>query len=121
VTTDTTGLYSFATKFKSFDIMFHVLNELPFTPLNRQQLLRKRHIGNDMITFIFQSKQFKGKAFNPSIIRSHFQHVFFIIRPLESLSPKGEQLYRVAVARHKNVLIITIISYYKLITINIIN
>jgi hypothetical protein len=30
--------------------MFHVSTMLPFTPNNRQQLSRKRHIGNDMVS-----------------------------------------------------------------------
>lgn len=34
--------------------MFHVSTLLPFTPTNRKQLLRKRHIGNDIVTIIFQ-------------------------------------------------------------------
>jgi len=36
---DTTGLWSFSTKFKSFDIMYHVLNELPFTTDKQQSVI----------------------------------------------------------------------------------
>lgn len=37
VTTDTTGLFSYATRFRERDIVYHVMNELPFSPNNRQQ------------------------------------------------------------------------------------
>jgi hypothetical protein len=36
------------------EIMFHVSTLLPFTPNNRQQLPRKRYIGNDIVTVVFQ-------------------------------------------------------------------
>lgn len=42
------------------------------------QLLRKRHIGNDIVTIIFQEPG--ALPFTPKNIRSHFQHVFIIIR-----------------------------------------
>lgn len=48
--TDTTGLHSIYTTFNDCEIMFHVSTLLPYTPNNRQQLLRKRHIGNDIVT-----------------------------------------------------------------------
>lgn len=42
------------------------------------QLLRKRHIGNDIVTIVFQEPG--SKPFCPSTIRSHFQHVFLVVR-----------------------------------------
>lgn len=42
------------------------------------QLLRKRHIGNDIVTIIFQEPG--ALPFTPQNIRSHFQHVFVIVR-----------------------------------------
>lgn len=42
------------------------------------QLQRKRHIGNDIVTIVFQdagSEPFSAKA-----IRSQFQHVFIVVR-----------------------------------------
>nr|XP_026655079.1 signal-induced proliferation-associated protein 1-like [Zonotrichia albicollis] len=58
--------------------MFHVSTMLPYTPNNRQQLLRKRHIGNDIVTIIFQEPG--ALPFTPQSVRSHFQHVFIIVR-----------------------------------------
>ena len=52
---DTTGLWSVYTEDnKGNEIMFHVSTLLPFTPNNRQQLPRKRYIGNDIVTVVFQ-------------------------------------------------------------------
>ncbi|XP_054153028.1 signal-induced proliferation-associated 1-like protein 1 [Oppia nitens] len=96
VATDTTGSHAFATTFRDREVVFHVCHELPFSPTNRQQLLRKRHIGNDIVTIVFQSRHFRGPPFQPTAIRSHFQHVFVVVRP----HANG---YRVAVARHKDV------------------
>ena len=44
----------------------------------REQLLRKRHIGNDIVTIIFQEPG--ALPFTPKSIRSQFQHVFIIVR-----------------------------------------
>lgn len=42
------------------------------------QLLRKRHIGNDIVTIVFQEPG--ALPFTPKNIRSHFQHVFIVVR-----------------------------------------
>lgn len=79
--------------------MFHVSTMLPFTPNNKQQLHRKRHIGNDIVTIVFQEPG--AKPFTPKGIRSQFQHVFIIVR---AMSPCTENThYKVAVSRSKDV------------------
>ncbi|KAI6237052.1 Rap ran-GAP domain containing protein [Aphelenchoides besseyi] len=96
---DTTGEYSIYTEYHSHEIMFHVSTMLPFTPNNRQQLSRKRHIGNDMVTVIFQEPG--ALPFSPITVRSHFQHVFIIVRVN---SPCTDNVsYGVAVSRAKDV------------------
>jgi len=75
---DSTGSYSLYSKFQNREIMFHVSTLLPWTPNNKQQLLRKRHIGNDIVTVIFQEPG--AEPFSPKNIRSHFQHVFIVVR-----------------------------------------
>ena len=61
---DQTGKESYYTKFKNYEIMFHVSTLLPFSEGNdsssSQQLARKRHIGNDIITIIFQDEPKEG-------------------------------------------------------------
>ena len=42
------------------------------------QLLRKRHIGNDIVTIVFQEPG--SEPFNPQEMHSHFQHVFIVVR-----------------------------------------
>ncbi|XP_055042338.1 signal-induced proliferation-associated 1-like protein 1 isoform X2 [Misgurnus anguillicaudatus] len=97
--TDSTGTHSLYTTFKDYEVMFHVSTMLPYTPNNKQQLLRKRHIGNDIVTIVFQEPG--AKPFSPKNIRSHFQHVFVIVRVHNACSENT--CYSVAVARSRDV------------------
>ncbi|XP_078287322.1 signal-induced proliferation-associated 1-like protein 3 isoform X2 [Rhinoraja longicauda] len=97
--TGSTGTHSLYTTYLDYEIMFHVSTMLPYTPNNRQQLLRKRHIGNDIVTIIFQEPG--ALPFTPKTVRSHFQHVFVIVRVN---NPCTEDVcYSVAVTRSKDV------------------
>ncbi|XP_015753678.1 PREDICTED: signal-induced proliferation-associated 1-like protein 1 isoform X3 [Acropora digitifera] len=96
---DSTGEHSVYTQFHGREIMFHVSTLLPWTPNNRQQLLRKRHIGNDIVTIVFQEPG--ALPFTPKNIRSHFQHVFIVIRVFNPCS--DNTYYKVAVSRSKDV------------------
>ncbi|XP_045768166.1 signal-induced proliferation-associated 1-like protein 2 isoform X2 [Maniola jurtina] len=97
--TDSTGLYSVYTTYQGCEIMFHVSTMLPYTPNNRQQLLRKRHIGNDIVTIVFQEP---GAApFTPRNIRSQFQHVFVVVRVIDPCTENTH--YSLAVSRAKEV------------------
>ncbi|MPC81161.1 Signal-induced proliferation-associated 1-like protein 1 [Portunus trituberculatus] len=78
--TDSTGLYSVYNQYRDVEVMFHVSTLLPFTPNNRKQLLRKRHIGNDIVTIVFQEPG--APPFSPRHIRSHFQHVFIVVQAI---------------------------------------
>nr|XP_021502305.1 GTPase-activating Rap/Ran-GAP domain-like protein 3 [Meriones unguiculatus] len=60
--------------------MFHVSTMLPYSKENRQQVERKRHIGNDIVTIVFQEGEESSPAFKPSMIRSHFTHIFALVR-----------------------------------------
>uniref|UniRef100_A0A8C3PEH5 Signal induced proliferation associated 1 like 1 n=1 Tax=Chrysemys picta bellii TaxID=8478 RepID=A0A8C3PEH5_CHRPI len=97
--TDSTGTHSLYTTYKDYEIMFHVSTMLPYTPNNKQQLLRKRHIGNDIVTIVFQETG--AQPFSPKNIRSHFQHVFVIVRVH---NPCTDNIcYSVAVTRSRDV------------------
>lgn len=96
---DSTGLYSVYSQHQGCEVMFHVSTLLPFTPNNRQQLLRKRHIGNDIVTIVFQEPG--AQSFTPKHIRSQFQHVFIIIRVVNPCTDHTQ--YQVAVTRSKEV------------------
>nr|XP_008518408.1 PREDICTED: signal-induced proliferation-associated 1-like protein 2 isoform X1 [Equus przewalskii]XP_008518409.1 PREDICTED: signal-induced proliferation-associated 1-like protein 2 isoform X1 [Equus przewalskii]XP_008518410.1 PREDICTED: signal-induced proliferation-associated 1-like protein 2 isoform X1 [Equus przewalskii]XP_008518411.1 PREDICTED: signal-induced proliferation-associated 1-like protein 2 isoform X1 [Equus przewalskii] len=97
--TDSTGTHSLYTTYKDYELMFHVSTMLPHMPNNRQQLLRKRHIGNDIVTIVFQEPG--ALPFTPKSIRSHFQHVFVIV---QVHNPCTENVcYSVGVSRSKDV------------------
>ena len=48
------------------------------------QLLRKHHIGNDIVTVIFQDPG--AQPFCAKNIRSQFQHVFVVIKALNKVN-----------------------------------
>ncbi|XP_033927732.1 LOW QUALITY PROTEIN: signal-induced proliferation-associated protein 1 [Melopsittacus undulatus] len=93
--TDSTGTHSLYTTYHGYEVMFHVSTMLPFTPSNPQQLLRKRHIGNDIVTIVFQEPG--AKPFSPRALRSHFQHIFLVVRAHEPCTPRTS--YSVAAVR----------------------
>ncbi|XP_066594298.1 signal-induced proliferation-associated 1-like protein 1 [Prorops nasuta] len=97
--TDSTGTHAVAATHRGAEITFHVSTMLPFTPNNRQQLLRKRHIGNDIVTIVFQEPG--ALPFSPRRIRSQFQHVFIIVKGINPCSENTQ--YSVAVSRSKEV------------------
>uniref|UniRef100_A0A1B0CV68 Putative rap1-gtpase-activating protein rap1gap n=1 Tax=Lutzomyia longipalpis TaxID=7200 RepID=A0A1B0CV68_LUTLO len=97
--TDSTGTHSLYSMYQNCEVMFHVSTMLPYTPNNRQQLLRKRHIGNDIVTIVFQ--EHGALPFTPKNIRSQFQHVFVIVQAVNPCTDNTH--YRVAVARSKQV------------------
>ncbi|KAM6997422.1 signal-induced proliferation-associated 1-like protein 2 isoform 4-T7 [Tautogolabrus adspersus] len=97
--TDSTGTHSLYTTYKDYELMFHVSTMLPYTPNNRQQLLRKRHIGNDIVTIVFQEPG--ALPFTPKHIRSHFQHVFVIVKVHNPCT--DNVCYSVSVSRSKDV------------------
>lgn len=98
-TSDTTGTHSVYTKFRNKELMFHVSTLLPFSTNDKQQLTRKRHIGNDLVTIVFQEPG--SLPFSPKTIRSQYQHIFIIVR---ALSPNSfNTQYSVAVSYSKDI------------------
>ncbi|XP_028665809.1 rap1 GTPase-activating protein 1 [Erpetoichthys calabaricus] len=72
-----TGVETVVTRFAGKEIMFHVATKLPFTEGDPQQLQRKRHIGNDIVSVVFQEGQ---TPFSPDAIASNFLHAFLVVR-----------------------------------------
>jgi len=58
-----------------------------------QRLERKRHIGNDVVVFVFKEG---NQPFDPSLIRSEFNHIFAVIR-IDHKS-EGKTYYRIGFA-----------------------
>jgi hypothetical protein len=81
------------------EIMFHVSTLLPYNKNDSQQLERKRHIGNDIVTIIFQDD---NTPFAPDMIASNFLHSFIVIQKVPQDDSVDEPTrYRVAVtSRH---------------------
>uniref|UniRef100_A0A3B3QBF9 GTPase-activating Rap/Ran-GAP domain-like protein 3 n=1 Tax=Paramormyrops kingsleyae TaxID=1676925 RepID=A0A3B3QBF9_9TELE len=77
---DTTGIKSIYTVYQGHELMFHVSTLLPYSRDNKQQVERKRHIGNDIVTIVFQEGDDASSTFKPSMIRSHFTHIFALVR-----------------------------------------
>ncbi|GBP72255.1 hypothetical protein EVAR_103255_1 [Eumeta japonica] len=61
---DMTGSHSIYTMHQGHEIMFHVSTMLPFSKDNKQQLERKRHIGNDIVNIVF-TEDSAHNTFNP--------------------------------------------------------
>ncbi|CAF1167389.1 unnamed protein product [Adineta ricciae] len=78
---DQTGVESVYEQFHDHEIMFHVSTLLPHSKSERQQLERKRHIGNDIVAIVFQETE---TLFNPECIASQFLHVYLVVTPLDS-------------------------------------
>lgn len=74
-----TGTTSIYTRFKDFEIMFHVGTMLPFDDRNEQQLPRKRHIGNDLVVLVYK----EGPApFDPSKFYSNMNQAFIVVEEI---------------------------------------
>lgn len=81
VNNNTTGEYSYYKKLSedSIEVMYHVAPLLPYHPKDEQQLEKKRHIGNDVVVFIFT--QSSATPFDPTEFVSEFNHVFIVVTP----------------------------------------
>ncbi|XP_055846645.1 GTPase-activating Rap/Ran-GAP domain-like protein 3 isoform X2 [Episyrphus balteatus] len=93
---DMTGKYSVYTLYEGHEIMFHVSTLLPFSRDNRQQVERKRHIGNDIVNIVFidqnanNTDKILPTSFDPMWIKSQFTHIFAVVT-------KVENTYRLAI------------------------
>ncbi len=89
VAADRSGAQSLYTEWCNFEVMFHVSTMLPHVSDEEQQLERKRHIGNDVIVLVFQDEG--STPLQPELIRSYFNHVFIVVRPV---TIDGKKYYR---------------------------
>ncbi|KAJ8248385.1 hypothetical protein GJAV_G00241470 [Gymnothorax javanicus] len=97
--TDSKGSQCLRTTYKDYELEFHMSTMRPCTPGDTQQLLRKSHIGKDIVTVVFQEPG--AMPFTPKNIRLQLQQVFIIVRVhstgIDSVS------YSLAVSRSKDV------------------
>jgi hypothetical protein len=96
VKSDQTGTESVYAQFQNHEIMFHVSTLLPYSKIERQQLERKRHIGNDIVAIVFQEHE---TEFKPESIISQFLHVYLVITPVDPPSAR----YKVSIIHRESV------------------
>ena len=94
-----TGQHSVYQVFHKREIMFHVSTLLPFSESDKQQLQRKRHIGNDIVAVVFQEE---NTPFSPDIITSHFLHAYIVVQPITNTT-SGNVSYKVSVTARSDV------------------
>ncbi|XP_030853506.1 GTPase-activating Rap/Ran-GAP domain-like protein 3 [Strongylocentrotus purpuratus] len=100
VKNNTTGTESIYTMYEGHEVMFHVSTSLPYSKDNKQQVERKRHVGNDIVTIVFMDAEDPEDEvfFKPSMIRSHFTHIFALVT-----YNKNEDTYRLRVYSEESV------------------
>ena len=91
-----TGQYSIYTEHMGKEVMFHVSTFLPFSDKDLQQIQRKRHIGNDIVSIVFQEGP---TPFGPDMVTSNFLHAYIVVQP----EPGNDDQYRVSVTARSDV------------------
>eukprot|EP00047_Mylnosiga_fluctuans_P022768 m.125577 g.125577 ORF g.125577 m.125577 type:complete len:936 (-) comp9379_c0_seq6:176-2983(-) len=99
ITAGQTGTESVYTTLDRYKIMFHVSTLLPYEENKTQQVLRKRHIGNDIVNIVFQSPG--ACPLDVSTFASKFTHTIIIV---QAHNPDSEDLqYTVTTVRKTDV------------------
>ena len=76
---DATGTHSLYRVFRERHIMFHVSTMLAFNKNDPHQIGRKRFIGNDIVTIIFQDE---NTPFSPAIVSTNYTQFYAVIQPI---------------------------------------
>lgn len=79
--TEATGRHSVYTVFRGIEIMFHVSTMLPHSQQDPQQIDKKRHLGNDVVLFLFKEAD-DNTPYISSTISSEMIHIVFVVQPL---------------------------------------
>jgi len=101
---DRTGTHSIFTNFWGIHVMFHVSTLLPVDP-NNKHISKKRHIGNDVVVFVFKDSD-DTTPFSPTMFKSHYNHIFFVIQPHKNRRDKNGKVikqYRLAIVAKEGV------------------
>jgi hypothetical protein len=83
---DLTGTHSYYTQFQGNEIMYHVATMMPW---NDNDPSRKRHLGNDVVLIVF--KDSGNDKFDPTVIRSQFNHIFLVVEKIQGPKGRGYQ------------------------------
>lgn len=85
------------TKFDNREIMFHVSTLLPTDPDDKQQVAKKRHLGNDVVAVVFQER---NTPFCPSLMQTKVTHCYIVVQPMDV---EGPTQYKISVCCRKDV------------------
>ncbi|EGC36130.1 hypothetical protein DICPUDRAFT_54771 [Dictyostelium purpureum] len=100
VRTGTTGSHSIYQRWNNNEVMYHVSCMLPFNEKDKQQLERKRHIGNDIVVIVFQDGD---TVYRPTTISSRQVHVVLLVKATTLESDPGQRYYKMAVVSKDSV------------------
>ncbi|KAG0816725.1 hypothetical protein G6F20_002976 [Rhizopus arrhizus] len=91
------GEFTFVSEWKEHEIAFHVAPMMPLTKNDDQQVLRKRYIGNDIVSIIFIEQD---QPFDPKAILSNFVFVYIVIHPELY---QGKRHWRIEVIKNEKI------------------
>ncbi|KAI8394003.1 uncharacterized protein BYT42DRAFT_487042, partial [Radiomyces spectabilis] len=74
------GEYTYTDVWGDNLLAYHVSTLIPSRIGDKQQIQRKRHIGNDIVCIVFAEGR---QPFNPAAIKSQFLHVFIVVHEEE--------------------------------------
>jgi len=94
---DSSGKESVYTKWRNYQIMFHVSTLMPYNYFTPQQIDRKRHIGNDIVIIIFKEG---NNPYFPLSIKSSYNHIIIVVQPIVE---KRNTFYRISVGSKTSV------------------
>ncbi|ORX45469.1 hypothetical protein DM01DRAFT_1398139, partial [Hesseltinella vesiculosa] len=95
--TGDSGEHIYVTNWQKHDIAYHVAPLIPLRQGDRQQIQRKRHIGNDIVCLVFVQG---CQPFNPAAIKSQFLHVFIVVHKEQR---QGKDAWRVEITSVEHV------------------
>eukprot|EP01105_Mastigella_eilhardi_P009169 TRINITY_DN2180_c0_g1_i2.p1 TRINITY_DN2180_c0_g1~~TRINITY_DN2180_c0_g1_i2.p1 ORF type:complete len:620 (+),score=146.76 TRINITY_DN2180_c0_g1_i2:1142-3001(+) len=75
------GTHSLYTVLSDMEIMFHVCTLLP-KENNSQQIIRKKHIGNDLVVLIFKERAGPDDTVDVTSFKTQLTHVFVCVSPV---------------------------------------
>lgn len=93
----TNGTHSYYTEYENREIMFHVSTMIPKSHDEDPYLIRKQHIGNDIVVIVFLDSS--ETTFNPESLLSKYNHVFFVVQPV--VADNGKESLRLTITRKR--------------------
>lgn len=88
-----TGTHSIYHELQGIEIMFHVCSMLPSQEQDVQRVERKRHIGNDVVVFVFLEDG--CEPYVATKLTSQFIHIHFLVKKVKYTT--GKTKYRISV------------------------